>query len=126
MNRLIGVLSLASCAVLAQAQEVASTAFPEGSAPLATEALRKALSGKVFTSKSSDGTSIRFEFQDSGHAFLDASTGFRDNGKWSVVDSKLCAEWKKAVSGCTEARVSDGVVYFKRLTNGEVTSLVPR
>jgi hypothetical protein len=124
VNRLIGIFIVASSTAFAQGTP--STDYPEGSEPLPTEALRKALSGKAFNLKSAARGSIRLQFDENGYAFVDAGPEGRDSGKWNVIDSKLCTDWRRAASGCTDARIKEGVIYIRRLDTGEVGFLEPK
>lgn len=108
----------------AAAQQPALTLeFPEGAVVTASDDLRTRLAGKVFRIQFADGSSARIQYNTNGYAFLDTSRGFRDNGKWSIVDDKLCNEWRQIASSCSEQRVHAGIVYLKRVSNGEIIAL---
>ena len=124
MKRLI--VALASwVAVAAAAQAVPSGEFPAGSAAVEAGALREHLAGKVFRAQPASGPGWRLEYKANGYVFLDTTAGFRDTGRWSVEENRLCSTWERATSGCSEARLKAGVVYVRRTSNGEVVALVP-
>ena len=122
--RYILTLLVIPAAVLAQAER--PTEFPADAESVAADALRDRMTGKVYDAKTFDGATWRLQYQSNGYAFIDTSTGFRDSGKWRVEGSKLCSEWQKAPSGCSEARVKGDTVYVKRAANGEVVALVAK
>ena len=118
------LLVLALLPPAAYGQASLPTDFPPDSSAISADALRERMAGKVFRVKPADGTTWRLEYKESGYAFLDTSRGAKDTGKWSTQDSKLCHEWQRVPSGCSDARMKDSVIYLKRSTNGEVVALL--
>lgn len=112
-------------ATAATAQPALPTEFPPDAAVVEDAALRDHLAGKVFRGQPASGPGWRLEYKSNGYAFLDTTAGFRDTGRWSVEQSRLCAKWERASSGCSEARMKAGIVYVKRASTGEVVALVP-
>lgn len=108
------------------AQGTAPSEFPEGAQPLAADALRERIAGKVFDVKLADGTGWRIEYRGNGYYFVDTTTGFRDDGRWRIDGPRLCHEARKGASGCSEVRDKDGRIHIKRATTGEVIALMPR
>ncbi len=124
------LLFLAALPLLASAQTPvppsgAPTSFPADAAAPTAEALRNNVAGKVLHATLFDGSTWRIDYRDNGYAYLDTGSGFRDTGKWHLEEDKLCAEWKKAPSGCNEVRTRGDTVFIKR-ANGEVVALKPR
>lgn len=117
-------LTLLAAPLSVAAQSSLPTEFPVDAIALPAVSLSERISGKVFTVKPADGTSWRLEYKANGYAFIDTSSGFRDSGKWRVDGTRLCADWQRAPSGCSEARLKDETVYIKRVSNGEVVTLV--
>ena len=109
--------ALLTWGVSAMAQTMA---FPDGAAPLTPEALREALSGKVFAVSPAKGPVWRWQF-DADSLFSIKIGNYSDSGKWSTKDSSICQETPKN-SGCNEIRGKDNVLYLKR-DNGEVVAL---
>jgi hypothetical protein len=115
-------LLLAPAAALAQAP--VPTAFPSESAPLAPEALKQRLTGKVFLANPVTGTPLRVEYRDV-YAFVNVGN-FSDSGKWRVEGSSVCVDWKKAPASCSEARLAGDILYIKRASNGEIVAMQPK
>lgn len=113
-------LALLVMPLFAFAQSPMPTEFPIDAVATSADDLRGRISGKVFKVKLADGTTWRLEYKANGYAFVDTSRGFRDTGKWRVEDSKLCSDWQKAPSGCSETRIKGEAIYLKRISNGEV------
>lgn len=112
-------------AAAAAAQPALPTEFPADAAAVEAAALRDHMAGKVFRAQPASGPAWRLEYKANGYAFLDTTAGFRDTGRWSVEQDRLCSTWDRAPSGCSQARLKAGVVYVKRASNGEVVALVP-
>lgn len=104
----------------ALAQSALPTEFPADARPAAASDLRTLLAGNAFHVRPAEGTSWRIDYKSNGYAFLDTGSGFRDSGVWRVEDGRLCTEWRKARSGCSEVRVQGDAIYVKRASNGEV------
>ena len=107
----------------ALAQTEVPTEFPADASPAAAGSLRALLAGNVFHVRPADGSSWRIDYRTNGYAFLDTGSGFRDSGVWRVEDGRLCTDWHKASSGCSEARLKGSSIYIKRASNGEVVVL---
>lgn len=107
----------------ALAQSVLPTEFPVDASAATAAGLRTLLAGNVFRVKPADGSSWRIDYKANGYAFLDTGSGFRDSGVWRVEDGRLCTDWHRASSGCSEARVVGTSIYIKRASNGEVVLL---
>jgi hypothetical protein len=91
---------------------------------MTNEALQQRLSGRAFNMHTSEGQ-IRLQFKADGYAFLNASNGYKDSGRWRLEGSRMCLEWRKSPSGCTDARLKGESIYIKRFANGEISALVP-
>src|SRR5690606_22363969 len=88
------IVALASwAAVAAGAQAVPPGEFPAGAAAVEAGALRKHLAGKVFRAQPASGPGWRLEYKANGYVFLDTTAGFRDTGRWSVEENRLCSTW---------------------------------
>lgn len=107
------------------AQSAMPTEFPADTVVLAADVLQQRMAGKVYKAKLTDGATWRLEYKDNGYIFLNTGSGFSDSGKWSVKGEKLCSEWTRAPSGCSETRANNEAVYIKRNTTGEVVALRP-
>jgi hypothetical protein len=112
---------IASCAFapLAHGQE-----FPEGSAALSPESLSSAISGKVFSVKTAQGSTWRWQFKTDGYFFINIGS-FSDSGKWATKDSALCTEGRQIKYSCNEVRTAGQELLLKR-DNGEIVKLVPQ
>lgn len=111
------LLICAAAATLSMSASAQDGNFPEGAEPLAQEALRDALAGKVFTMTPAKGLPWRWQFDANGYFFFNAGN-FYNSGKWSTKDSKVCQDTGKT-TGCNEMRQKDNVLYLKR-DNGEI------
>lgn len=110
--------------IFAIAQSAMPTEFPaDATIPTASD-LRARLAGKAFIVKPASGPSWRLDYKENGFVFLNVSTGRADKGQWRVEDGKLCSEWTKVPSGCSETRMHGDSVYLKRSSTGEVVVLV--
>jgi hypothetical protein len=99
--------------------------FPDGASTPNAEELKKRLGGNVFSVKLADGTSWRLEFRANGQFFVDTSTGFRSDGQWAAEEGRLCSQLRGRDRICTDARVHNEILHFKRDT-GEFIQYVPR
>lgn len=109
--------------LVAVAQGVMPIEFPaDATTPNAGE-LRARLAGKAFKAKLSSGIGWRLDYKENGYAFVNVSSGFADKGQWRVEDGKLCSDWNKAQSGCSDVRLHGDSVYVKRSSTGEVVRL---
>ena len=112
---------------VAQTAPTASTPAPpadfpaDASAPPAT-ALRDRLAGKVIRAQPVQGPGWRIDMKGSGWAFIDLTNGGRDTGRWRTEDGKLCFDWQRFPSSCSEVRVAGERVLLKR-TNGEIVAI---
>jgi hypothetical protein len=109
--------------IAALAQNALPTDFPTDALPASADGLRTLIAGNVFHVRPADGSSWRIDYRANGYAFLDTGTGFRDTGTWRVEDGRLCTEWRKASSGCSEARLRGSSIYIRRESNREVVVL---
>jgi hypothetical protein len=109
---------------LAPAQPALQTEFPPAAAPLAPDALKQLLTGKVFTVNPASGPEMRLEYRDS-YAYVNVGNR-SDSGKWRVEGSAACIDWKVFPPGCSEFRLLGDVLYTKRASNGEVVVMRPR
>lgn len=116
------LISIAAMAAVASAT-AQTTTFPEGAEPLASETLREALAGKVFSITPAKGPTWRWEFKANGYFFLNVGS-FSDSGKWSTKESSVCQDTGKNM-GCNEMRQKDGTLHLKR-DNGEVVTFKPQ
>jgi hypothetical protein len=120
------LLLAAMVSVTAQAQTPPATDFPADAQPIAAEALRERVSGKVFRVVVASGAVWRLQFQGGGQFFINvAPSNYSDSGKWRVEDSSLCFEPQKTKAGCNQARLVGDLVHFKR-DNGEIVKLEPQ
>ncbi len=76
--------------------------FPEGAELLTPEALREALSGKVFSISPAQGPTWRWQFDANGYFFLNVGQ-FSNSGKWSTKEGSVCQDTGKHI-GCNEMR----------------------
>jgi hypothetical protein len=109
----------------AAAQQALPVEFPADVSTPSAQALREHMAGKVFKAQPAKGPGWRLEYKASGYVFLDTTAGFRDTGRWHVEETRLCAQWERSPSACSEARLQGAVVYINRVSNGEVVALVP-
>lgn len=123
MKAILVSLALPAAAL---AQNAMPTEFPADTNPVAAQALQERVAGKSFSAQPFTGPSWRLQYQPSGYVFFDTNTGYRDKGRWRVDDTRLCAEWEKLPSACSEVRVNAEALFVKRSSNGEVVKFVPR
>lgn len=121
MRLWISLLLVPTCVL---AQGAMPTEFPSDAAAVNGEALRAQLAGKVFNVQPAQGASWRLDYRANGYQFLETSAGYRDTGTWSVDGDKICSHLQKLGPSCSETRVKDGVIYLKRVSNGEVVRFV--
>lgn len=122
-SRIVSIFLLVP--VIALAQDAMRTEFPSAAVSPNADSLRERLAGKTFDVKPFTGASWRLEYASNGYAFLNTSSGYSDKGRWRVEDGKLCTEWAKSTSGCSEARIDGASLLIKR-SSGEVVTLVNR
>ena len=100
--------------------------FPPDAKPLAPEALKERLAGKVFKVSLADGTSWRLEYRANGSYFVNTSRGFNATGNWRVEGSTTCSETARSPLICSEVRLVGDTIYLKRgVDPGEVLKLEP-
>jgi hypothetical protein len=112
---------LAAPALHAQTNEGATTRaeFPSDAQTLTAQALKDRLEGHAFKANLQDGSSWRLQFK-SKYIYVNISSGANDSGTWRTEDGKLCVEYQRFPSGCSEMRGSAKDLYFKRASTGEV------
>jgi len=98
--------------------------FPPDAQPLAPEALRERLRGKVFHVALADGGWWRLEYRDK-QWYVNTHRGFNDDGTWHVEGSSLCGEARRIKLSCNPMRLAGGVLLMKRDT-GEIVKFEPR
>ena len=111
-------LVLASSVAFAQS---IPTDFPEGATTFGTDALKSAVSGKVFTVKAAKGPNWRWQFNPDGFFYINVGS-FSDSGKWSTKESALCSEGRQIKYSCNEVRAHGADLYLKR-DSGEVVRM---
>ena len=114
-------VSVLALSTQASAQPV--TTFPDGAEPLTAEALREALSGKVFSVKPASGPQWKWRFDANGSFYINISS-YSDSGKWSTKESSVCQDSGKN-TGCNEMRKKDNTLYLKR-DSGEIVTFQPQ
>ena len=119
--RIVSALLTVLAATSAVAQ-INATEYPADATPITTAALQEALSGQVFSVMLPDGKSWRMEFKSGGYYFFNSSTGFADNGKWSVQESRVCTEGSKIKPSCNDVRKQGEGLLLKR-DNGEIVTM---
>lgn len=115
---LLGALSPIICS----AEAAMPVEFPAEAQALSDQQLKERLSGHSFKASLKDGTGWRLQFK-GGYIFVDISSGARDTGTWNIKDGKLCTEYQKFPSGCSEVRSLVKDVYLKRGSSGEIVHL---
>lgn len=80
----------------------------------------------MFRTDNPNGSTGRLEFQRSGWAYLDVSTGQRDSGRWRTdADSQVCVAWRSAGEVCALVRQLDEQLWI-RGRSGHVVRLNER
>jgi len=99
--------------------------FPPGAETMAEDAIRARFSGKVVRMQFAAGPQIRIDVRANGYMHGDASTGWRDTGRWHVKGSAWCDDWQRSqtAGGCNEVRLADGMLLLKRRSNGEIVAI---
>ena len=100
------------------AQTAITTTFPADSVALSPEALKLRLTGNSFLADPASGAQLMLQYKEN-YAFVN-SGNFSDSGKWYVQDSKVCVEWRKLATNCSEFRTLGDVLLVKRVSNGEI------
>ncbi len=72
------------------------------------------------------GPSWRLQFNGNGYAFINLGNGASDKGRWRIEDGRLCIDWDRFNSGCSEVRLQNETIYLKRGTTGEVVMMKPQ
>lgn len=106
---------------LAVAQAGFPTEFPEGAVVVAPAELQKRLTGQVIHMTYANGAQVRLEYKDT-YAYLNVGNA-SDSGKWRTEGSQVCIDWARFPAGCFEVRDVKGVLYAKRMTNGEIVAM---
>jgi hypothetical protein len=116
--------AVVSCLATTLAQAQVPTEFSADAKPIAAEALKAHLAGKVFHVALADGTSMRLEYR-GGHYFVDTNRGARVNGTWRTEGTQLCTDRVGRGPRCNEARLVGDLLHVK-LDSGEVAKFEPR
>lgn len=96
--------------------------FPADATPIAAESL-KGLSGKKFVGKRADGKTWTMDFGPDNAYQLTFQEGILD-GKVRLEGDKLCQDMRKTIeSSCNDVRLKEGMLFYKRNSNGEVVTL---
>ena len=122
MRAMASVLLAAATQAFAQS---APTAFPADALPLTPSALQQMLAGKAYTSKLTDGSSWRWQFNSDGSFFFNAENfrgRFASAGKWSTKESTMCSEGREIPAGCNEIRQLGSDLFLQR-KDGEVVRM---
>jgi hypothetical protein len=98
------------------------TAFPPDTEAVTAELFEQRFAGRSLEGVRADGTSFRIDPGKDG-SYAEMSRGNSANGKWRIDDGKFCTELYRASSGCNEVRAQGEVLYYKRISNGEVVAL---
>lgn len=96
--------------------------FPAGSEPVTPDGFEQKFAGRSLEGTRADGSSFRIDPAKDG-AYTEMSRGNSANGKWRIDDGKFCTEMYRTSSACNEVRMVGDVLYYKRITNGEVVAL---
>jgi predicted small lipoprotein YifL len=97
--------------------------FPADAKPLSADELKTRTTDKVFRVALANGSSWRLDYRGNGMFFINVSpSGYGDNGKWRVEESRLCTEPQKSKASCNDVRLLGDALYLKR-DNGEVIKL---
>ncbi len=99
--------------------------FPAGASTPNKEEVRSYLADKVFAVALANGQSWRLEFKSNGFFFVNTSSGFNGQGKWSPEDGKICAQLTGRDGSCQDTRMLAGVMHVKR-DDGEIIRYVQK
>ncbi len=110
---------------VAWAQATPGEEPPADSQPIAGDALRARIAGKVFKF-TAPGTPVtsRLQYNANGYVFLNVSTGLSDSAPWRIEGSQLCAAWNRIPASCSEMRTKGDLLHAKR-ANGTWATLTP-
>jgi hypothetical protein len=111
-----------SCALISQAQTAVPIDFPAEAQALSAQQLKERLGGHSFKATLKDGTGWRLQFKGK-YVFADISSGARDSGTWRIEEGKLCTEYQRFPSSCSEIRGLENMLLLKRASTGEVVRL---
>lgn len=115
--------ALSACAQDAKVSTMAAE-FPPEAEPIVAQALKSHLAGRVFKARLYDHTGWRLQFK-GDFIFVNISSGASDSGRWRTEDGRLCVDYQRFPSGCSDIRASDSRIYLKRASTGEVVTLIP-
>lgn len=122
-NLSIVLLVVVSAIMSAMSLPAMSAEFQADAQTLLPEQIKERLSGKTYKSVTTAGQPLKVQYKDTGYAFLDVATGYRDTGKWWAEGSKLCTQWQKTPnSGCFEMRLQGTTLMLQR-ANGDIVPL---
>jgi hypothetical protein len=116
------LLCLAAITGTVLAQQIQT--FPEGAVTPNAAELKQHLQDRVFTYKLSSGTPIRVQYNANGYVFVNGPS-YQDSGEWKAEEGRLCGSLQKAGAFCNDARMSAGVLFFRRM-NGEIIRYDPQ
>lgn len=128
MNTTLPMLAMAGAACLLAAlhappASAQPTEFPPDAVPL-TEASLDALAGKRYVGQTQGGQWRQMDFGPDRSYRVSFRNGILD-GKLRLEGDKLCQDMRKTIeSSCNEVRVKDNQLFYKRVYNGEVITLV--
>lgn len=115
-------MALGAHAQDAQVANKPTIEFPPEAQPIVAQALKDRLSGRVFKARLHDHTGWRLQFK-GDFVFVNISSGASDSGRWRTEDGRLCVDYQRFPSGCSDIRASDSRLFLQRASTGEVVAL---
>lgn len=98
------------------------TEFPPEAQPILAQALKDRLHGRVFKARLHDRSGWRLQFK-GDFVFVNISSGASDTGRWRTEDGRLCVDYQRFPSGCSDIRASDSMIFLQRASTREVVAL---
>lgn len=99
------------------------TDYPPEAQVITAQALKDRLANHVFKARLFDRSGWRLQFK-GDYIYLNLSSGASDSGRWRTEDSRLCVDYQRFPSGCSDIRATDSAIFLKRGSTGEVVALV--
>ena len=97
--------------------------FPPDAVPITEELFVERVAGQSFSGVTDSGSDWRMEFSKDGTFVWYYSVDSFDIGKWTIEGNKFCGAMRRTPSTCNEFRAKDDLIFYKRISNGEVVRL---
>lgn len=124
MRPLLAASLLVFHAVAAVGQASATKEFPADAVALSSDALKEALTGKVYSLNWVGANPWRLDFRGNGYVYFNSGAS-NASGTWQAEEGKVCTNVGNFGANCNEVKQSGGLLYYKR-QSGEVIPMTVR